>query len=144
MPPEKNFDWQQYIEFAEALSNTSQKNECIMRNIISRSYYGAFCLSREFALKTGWITNEFSGADSHNKVINAFYNSDYITKMELESQNIYQRKRAVGEYLRDLKTYRIDADYKNIYPSSNGRTLERDSEFALKYANTIKNIINDL
>jgi formylmethanofuran dehydrogenase subunit A len=144
MPPKQNFDWQQYIEFAEALSNTSQNNECIMRNIISRSYYGAFCLSREFALRTGWIINEFSGADSHNKVIDAFYNSDYKTKMELESQNVYQRKRAVGEYLRDLKKYRVAADYENIYPSSNGRTLERDSKFAVKYANMIKNIISEL
>lgn len=144
MLPEKNFDWQKYIEFAEALLNTSQNDECILRNIISRSYYGAFCLSREFALNSGWISKNFFGANSHNRVIDAFYNSDYKMKMDLKSQNVYQRKKAVGEYLRDLKKYRVAADYENIYPSSNGRTLERDSKFAVKYANIIKNIVNGL
>jgi len=98
-----SFDWKDYIKLAKKLYDESNKDsieEAYNRAVISRSYYGVFCISR---IKAG--LEYISDPSIHKRVIGYYTNSN---KPE---------KQAVGELLDELRRMRIKADYyrnKNI------------------------------
>lgn len=47
-----SFDWKEYLELAKSLlgqANTSYSSEAAERSAVSRAYYAAFCLVRNYA-----------------------------------------------------------------------------------------------
>jgi len=97
------FNWQELIDLANNLKSWSEvgSNEAINRSIISRSYYGAFCLARNLAKKNGWITLSNNGTD-HDKV-KRYYKDD---KNKIKKQ--------IGVVLERLHTDRKYADYEDF------------------------------
>jgi len=92
-----SFDWKDYIKLAKKLYDESNKDsieEAYNRAVISRSYYGIFCISR---IKAG--LESYKRSDVHKKVIDYYKNSNKPEEQE------------VGRLLGDLKSMRIEADY---------------------------------
>lgn len=96
-----NFDWKLYIQLSEELIN-SQKNlflqEAYYRSAISRSYYGVYCIARNFLAIKGI---NIPKVDTHR-----FVRDEYM-----KSPNKTERK--IGNALQNLLIERKDADYEN-------------------------------
>lgn len=92
-----------FLTSANALLN-ADSTEIDFRNVISRSYYAAFHLSREVAnnLEIPVSTDEYNKLRSHEKV---------IIKFEKSKDKSLQR---LGYYLKKCKLKREKADY-DIY-----------------------------
>jgi uncharacterized protein (UPF0332 family) len=125
-----SFDWKDYIKLAEKLYNEVNKNsmeEAYNRSVISRAYYGVFCLSRNKAgLEFYRPRRNTSDPGVHEKVIGYYKNS-----------NKPEEKQA-GKILDDLRWYRNNADYdrnKNI-----GKDL---AERAILKANEVLSIFGE-
>ncbi|MDI6803313.1 MAG: hypothetical protein QME58_05635 [Bacteroidota bacterium] len=96
-----SFDWTLYIELAEKLFNNychSNLREAYLRTSLSRLYYGAFGISRNFLDKQGIIIQMI---DTHKFVREKYINSS--NKIEQE----------IGNNLRRLWKERKVADYDN-------------------------------
>jgi uncharacterized protein (UPF0332 family) len=95
-----SFDWTLYIEIARKLIAVKANglDEARFRTAIGRSYYGVFCIAREFveSSKPTPLDPKFI----HWQVINALEGSDHPL----------QRK--IGANLKRLKRQREDCDYK--------------------------------
>lgn len=92
----------QYIDLSDELikhSNTSQLKEAYLRSAISRSYYGVFCLARNFLIFTKGIT--IPPVDTHK----------FVREQYLKSSNIIEKK--IGESMKALLHERKIADYDN-------------------------------
>ena len=105
-----NFDWSNYLTFAELLyqkANNSDSDcfnkETFYRCSISRAYYAAFCLARNFLKDTK--QKEFS-SNEHKEIQNYFLN---IPNPEF---------RRVGNRLKMLHQDRKVADYDNSFHES--------------------------
>ena len=98
-----SFDWKDYIKLAEKLQEEPDKNsieEAYYRSIISRSYYGVFCISRIKAGLESYRPRPRTGDPGvHEKVISYYKNSNR------------PEKKLVGKFLDDLRRERNDADY---------------------------------
>lgn len=92
--------FEDFLTSAEALLNPDS-NEMDFRNVISRSYYAAFHLSREVAnnLEIPVSTDEYNKLRSHEKV---------IVKFEKSHDKSLQK---LGYYLKKCKLKREKADY---------------------------------
>ena len=78
-----SFDWRLYIQLAYELithQRTADLQEAYLRSAISRSYYGVYCISRNFLISKGinipqvdthkFVRNEYKGAcDKEEKKI---------------------------------------------------------------------------
>jgi len=96
-----NFDWNLYIQLADELINhqrTSGLHEAYLRTAISRSYYGVFCISRNFLASRGVTIPK---VDTHKFVRDKYW----------KSPNRAERK--IGKDLVDLWRERKDADYEH-------------------------------
>lgn len=142
------FDWQRYIKFAKELLNDIktkemdvEEKECKGRNIISRAYYGAYCLSRNFAQHQGWVDiDEIRDNDNkgsiHKEVAKEF------TRGKNFLDNQYSLK-LVKKYLGKMRRIRNNADYEDIYSLE---SIEKDIEKSKHYADSIVkqlSMIND-
>jgi hypothetical protein len=107
------FDWLSYLEVAETLYNevisisnqvnSASINEAKIRSCISRSYYSAFCLTRNYL-------RDFEGY-SNLKTLK-FSVHDYVIK---ELQNSKKREFIkLGNILDRLRLLRIEVDYQDI------------------------------
>jgi len=98
-----SFDWKDYIKLAEKLQNEPDKNsieEAHYRSIISRSYYGVFCVSRIKAGLEFYRPRPHTGDPGvHEKVIGYYKNSKT------------PEEKLVGKFLDDLRRERNDSDY---------------------------------
>lgn len=83
------FDWNDYLGFAEALNNSVETDlvEARKRSVVSRAYYAAYCIARDFAVKKDRlvISNQ---ENSHTTVITHFQNHNkrhgvYLSLLEL-------------------------------------------------------------
>ncbi len=98
-----SFDWKDYTKLAEKLYNEVNKNsmeEAYNRSVISRAYYGVFCLSRNKAGLEFYIPRRNTNDPGvHRKVINHYKNS---SKLE---------EKQAGKILDELRIMRNKADY---------------------------------
>jgi len=97
-----SFDWRSYIFLAEELLDLSQKGrleEACLRSATSRSYYGIFCIARNFLKKKGINIRPI---DTHKFVREQYMNSSIIIE------------RKIGEDLKRLWRQRIESDYEDI------------------------------
>jgi len=99
-----SFDWKDYIKLAKKLYDEPNKDsieEAYNRSLISRSYYGVFCLSRIKAGLESYIPRPHtSDPGVHKKVITYYENS-----------NKPEEKR-VGNFLDKLRKYRNKVKWK--------------------------------
>jgi len=93
-----SFDWSLYIEIARKLVAVKANGleEARFRTAISRSYYGVFCIAREFVESSKPLGRQ----SIHWKVIKALQGSDDPVKKE------------IGANLKRLKKQREHCDYK--------------------------------
>jgi len=99
-----SFDWQSYISLAEELLELSQRErleEACFRSAISRSYYGVFCIARNFLKKKGI---SISPIDTHKFVREQYMNSSIVIEQKI-GENL---KRLFGE--RKVSDYEDTAD----------------------------------
>jgi len=97
-----SFDWKDYIKLAEKLYNEVNKNsmeEAYDRSVISRAYYGVFCLLRNKAGLEFYRPRNTNDPGVHRKVITHYKDS---TKLE---------EKQAGKILDELRIMRNKADY---------------------------------
>lgn len=87
-----SFDWIDFIKLAKKL--VKNQDEASLRSVISRAYYGVFCIARN---KKG--LKNYKKSNVHRKVI-----------IHYQSSNNSDEK-YVGKILDDLRRERNDADY---------------------------------
>ena len=78
-----SFDWQSYISLAEELLELSQRKsleEACFRSAISRSYYGVFCIARNFLKKKGI---SIPPIDTHKFVREHYMNSSIVIEKKI-------------------------------------------------------------
>lgn len=117
-----SFDWKSYYTLAQqwyqiAAQVSAPDKEAYYRCSISRAYYAAYCLARNFAIK---VDKQSFGSDDHQKVKNHFKNhSDEIRK-------------TIGNKLNTTRDDRNLADYEEVlYEGPQlkaGKTLKRTRE----------------
>lgn len=118
-----SFDWNQYLELAVDLTQnlpqnmSDQEREARWRAAISRAYYAAFCLARNFAIRRDGFT--FRRENEHAELWRHFENYDDRTRLV-----IYQ----TGYRLRGLRT-RVDYhDEVKINPTEVAKALSQARE----------------
>ena len=96
-----SFDWKLYVQLADELitfHRTPSFQEAYLRTAISRSYYGVFCIARNFLIGKGI---SIPRVDTHK-----FVREQYQT-----SKN--RAEREIGSSLNRLWRRRKDADYED-------------------------------
>lgn len=105
-----SFNWTEYYNYADQILNgtaATVSREAIERCAISRAYYAAFCIARNYVCdKKKELPNKKSKT-IHQDVINRFKIDPVPTGGDVT------RRRSIGKNLRILRTYRNKADYDN-------------------------------
>ena len=99
-----SFDWTDFLTLADALvrdPNSPGPEEASLRSAISRAYYAAFCVARNFGRDKGEFTPTQTGRD-HWLVMNHFRSSPN------------RNRRKIGLDLGRLYDNRTNADYDDI------------------------------
>lgn len=97
-----SFDWRLYVQLADELigyQRTSTLQEAYLRSAISRSYYGVFCIARNFLISKG-VT--ISRVNTHKFVREQYWNSTD------------RAEKKIGKDLLGLWQERKDADYEDF------------------------------
>lgn len=128
------FDWSEYLDFAKKLKCCDDNGDIIeaaCRASISRAYYAAFCLSRNYLRDNGDYT------------LRSAYNGDPFAIRQIESVHKYviteyknsdnEDKVNIGLVLENLKNRRVYADYRDN-PRHDLKTFVEES---LVYSETI-------
>jgi uncharacterized protein (UPF0332 family) len=129
------FDWNQYLSLANELAERS--DEAALRSAISRAYYGALCLARNFLITKGELDkNAISREkDSHTIIWQAFKNGG---------------KTRAGVYQNGLrlKFKRKEADYEDDVKGQNDNKIVTDlptyTAMALRDANNIDTYLKQI
>ncbi|HXF49100.1 MAG TPA: hypothetical protein VNL73_06715 [Verrucomicrobiae bacterium] len=96
------FDWALYVKLADELikyQRTTSYSEAYLRTSISRSYYGVFCIARNFLVTAG---TTIPRANTHKSV-----REEYLSSSD-------RPKQIIGKNLGRLWRKRKNADYENI------------------------------
>jgi len=122
-----SFDWKSYLQLADELINHQSPlilPEAYFRSAISRSYYGVFCLARNFLIRSGIAIPR---VDTHKFVRERFVNS----------RNVQQQK--IGKDLNYLWRHRKEADYDDHAVFDGGRAT-RAHQLAARVLNRLASI----
>lgn len=140
------FDWCEYFRLAQELANVNaassdelasnskqQTSEAKLRSCVSRAYYSAFCISRNYlrdVLHDPRLSKARTGdVNEHQYVADEFIYNNAKNKKLIQ----------IGNDLRRLREYRNKSDYDDkIF------NLEKEVKFALKLAGSIIDNINEL
>jgi uncharacterized protein (UPF0332 family) len=133
------FDWLSYLEVAETLynevistsnqANSASINEAKIRACISRAYYSAFCLTRNYL-------RDFEGYDNL-KTLKYSVHEYVITELKSYTKNRDFGK--LGEILERLRLLRCEVDYED-YIAAN--TLISKAKQAIKDAKKVIDLLN--
>jgi uncharacterized protein (UPF0332 family) len=125
------FDWSEYFNLANQLV-TVETNEAKQRSSISRAYYAAFCLARNYLRDYQGCTRlsrrDFD-ANVHQYVAEEFNKFDPKNKRMVE----------IGRDLERLRSFRNNADYEDTIFS-----LQKNTLMSLRLAQNIIDNINRL
>ena len=102
-----SFDWVDFLTLADALErdpNSPGPEEAALRSAISRAYYAAFCVARNFACERGEFTPTRTAQD-HRLLKDHF---------RLSPSRI---RRKIGLDLDRLRDHRRSADYDDVLTS---------------------------
>ncbi|OBQ39054.1 MAG: hypothetical protein AN487_05690 [Anabaena sp. CRKS33] len=107
------FDWLSYLEVAETLynevistsnqANSASINEAKVRSCISRAYYSAFCLTRNYL-------RDFEGY-SNLKTLKFSVHNYVIEELGNSKKRDFNKLRIILERLRE---YRVEVDYQDM------------------------------
>lgn len=118
------FGWEDYLSLANDLSK-EQNNEAALRSSVSRAYYAAFNLAKDFLSQKGIVISE-NKASIHNEVWNEF-------------QKHGQTWATVYRHGDSLKQRRVAADYyltpRN--PGTKPKNWHEEVQHSIKEANSI-------
>lgn len=125
------FDWKEYLILAQFLQGNGNpySEEAASRAAVSRAYYAAFCLARNYANVNLRFEPEGTGAD-HGALV-SWYNV---------CENYHPSLLGIGEKLRELLIWRNTCDYDDepeIFT-----TLDRLVDNAIDDAQEIINALN--
>lgn len=96
-----SFDWSGYLALAkEMMAKASEftDQEAVYRCVVSRAYYGVYCLTR----------NRVRDIDSAE-----FYGNDHKALQSYLIEHPHKNRRRLGNQLRNLHQHRIKADYSD-------------------------------
>jgi uncharacterized protein (UPF0332 family) len=118
------FDWSEYFNLAKELAETSKEAE--LRSAVSRAYYSAFCLARNYLrdIQQGpklWRQKTYE--------INAH---QYVAEKFIYNQSKSQIMIEIGKDLTRLRKMRNKADYEDTMFN-----LKREARTALMLAQNI-------
>lgn len=93
------FSWGEFLDFANSLNNSADQDfiEARKRSVVSRAYFAAFLIARDYAIEKKMIPPPNENENVHRKVIHAFINSG--------------KKPQVGRRLMTLRGWRNQCDY---------------------------------
>lgn len=107
------FDWLSYLEVAETLynevistsnqANSASINEAKVRSCISRAYYSAFCLTRNYL-------RDFEGY-SNLKTLKFSVHEYVIEELRNSKKRDFNN---LGIILERLREYRVEVDYQDM------------------------------
>lgn len=107
------FDWSNYLEVAETLynevistsnqANSASINEAKVRSCISRAYYSAFCLTRNYL-------RDFEGY-SNLKTLKFSVHEYVIEELRNSKKRDFNN---LGIILERLREYRVEVDYQDM------------------------------
>ncbi|WP_445174870.1 HEPN domain-containing protein [Microcoleus sp.] len=130
------FDWSEYLNLAQELAATnsdcSGNREAKLRSAISRAYYSAFCLARNYLRdieKDRTLLDKNRNINKHQYVAEAFI--DHRSK----NRNMVK----IGENLSRLRGIRNNADYEDTMFN-----LPTQATTALKLADNIIALLSKL
>jgi uncharacterized protein (UPF0332 family) len=125
------FDWSEYFYLAKELAETSEEAE--LRSAVSRAYYSAFCLARNY-----WRDIQQDPRLSRNKT-NDINDHQYVAKEFIYNQSKSQPMIEIGKDLTRLRIMRNKADYEaTIF------NLKREARTALMLAQNIISALSNL
>lgn len=119
-----NFDWLEYLKFAEELSKAEHSAEVHQRSAISRAYYAAFNFAKEKIQEID--PSQFSSSDERDGKIHAKVRDYFRNKQDPFKYSIY-------ESLNQLRDYRNSADYDKAFPHD----LKKATQLCLGWAKQI-------
>ena len=125
-----SFDWAKYLTVAQELAALSEghiNREALLRCVISRAYYAAFCKSRNYLRDIDEDKALDQSLHVHQLVIDRFKASDDATRKD------------IGAALHRLRRIRNIADYQDSF-----RNLETRALKSLKYAEEVIEYLNKL
>lgn len=124
------FNWTDFFKLGKDLQQDSTKSKiknAVLRTVISRCYYSAFCNAREFLIEKENI-NFKKDKNVHWEVINNFKNhNDKI-------------RRNIGFNLDRLVKSRQSADYDNIFYEK----LEKETTYCIYTTEEVLNNLSNL
>ncbi len=125
------FDWSEYFNLAKELAETSKEAE--LRSAVSRAYYSAFCLARNYLRDIQQYPKLW-----HNKTydINAH---QYVAEKFIYNQSKSQIMIEIGKDLSRLRKMRNKADYEDTMFN-----LKREARTALMLAQNIISALSNL
>ena len=126
-----NLDWSEYFNLAKELAETSKEAE--LRSAVSRAYYSAFCLARNYLRDIQQYPRLW-----RNKTyeINAH---KYVAEKFIYNQSKSQIMREIGKDLSRLRKMRNKADYEDSMFN-----LKREARTALMLAQNIISALSNL
>ena len=124
-----SFDWFSYLTLAEYMRDKVDEfpnQEATYRSVISRAYYAAFCMTRNYVREVD--NTEFHG-DDHKVLQNYLKHHPHKTRKKLGSQ------------LQDLHQHRIKADYHDNLDELAGNKASRAVILAKRIVETIAQLL---
>jgi uncharacterized protein (UPF0332 family) len=125
------FDWSEYFYLAKELAETSKEAE--LRSAVSRAYYSAFCLARNY-LRDIQQYPRLWGNKTYD--INAH---QYVAENFIYNQSKSQIMIEIGKDLSRLRKMRNKADYEDTMFN-----LKREARTALMLAQNIISALSNL
>lgn len=88
----KFFNWVEYITFAQELNNGNilVSEEASYRVAVSRAYYGAFCIARNYATRHGLYLDDDKNA---HFIVQKHYQDNEDEDMEVIGNNLFRLRR---------------------------------------------------
>ena len=125
------FDWSEYFYLAKELAETSEEAE--LRSAVSRAYYSAFCLARNY-LRDIQLDPRLSWHKTYD--INAH---QYVAEEFIYHQSKSQIMIEIGKDLTRLRIMRNKADYEDTI-----FYLQKEARNALVLAENIISALSNL
>jgi uncharacterized protein (UPF0332 family) len=125
------FDWEEYFNLAKELAGTTE--EAKLRSAVSRAYYSAFCLARNYLRDI-----EQDPTLSRNKTYDINVHK-YVADEFIHHKSKSKTMREIGNDLNRLRPRRNNADYEDTMFN-----LPTQATTALKLADNIIALLSKL
>ena len=125
------FDWEEYFNLAQELAGTNE--EAKLRSAVSRAYYSAFCLARNYLRDI-----QQDPRLSRNKTYD-INDHQYVAEEFIHNQSKSQTMIEIGKDLTRLRKMRNKADYEDTMFN-----LQREARNALVLAENIISALSNL